>query len=85
MFILVRDVPEFEELYADGVLALVESLDFTGPTKRPQRIVQEGCLPFDPTSKAEVKKVKRGSVRALPGLLFGSALDVDQARKNCLM
>lgn len=48
MFILVRDVPRFDEMYAKEVLALVEDLGFTGPMKKPQRIVQEGCLPFDP-------------------------------------
>lgn len=44
----MRDVPDFEKNYADEVLALVKDLGFTGPTKEPQRIVQEGCLPFDP-------------------------------------
>lgn len=48
LFILVRDVPRFNEMYAKEVLALVKDLGFTGPMKEPQRIVQEGCLPFDP-------------------------------------
>lgn len=50
---LVRDVPEFEEKFASDVLAFVEELGFTGKAKEPQRIVQEGCLPFDPTKKAQ--------------------------------
>lgn len=57
LFILVRDVPRFENLYAKKVLGLVHDLGFTGPAKRPQRIVQEGCLPFDPTTLAAGKKV----------------------------
>ena len=48
LFILVRDVPRFDEMYAKEVLALVKDLGFTGPMKEPQPIVQEGCLPFDP-------------------------------------
>eukprot|EP00904_Undaria_pinnatifida_P005937 jgi/Undpi1/2473/HiC_scaffold_13.g05852.m1 len=56
LFILVRDVPRFENLYAKKVLGLVHDLGFTGPAKRPQRIVQEGCLPFDPTTLAAGKK-----------------------------
>lgn len=53
LFVLVRDVPEFEKKFASDVLAFVKDLGFTGRSKRPQRIVQEGCLPFDPTSGAQ--------------------------------
>lgn len=55
LFILVRDVPSFEEKYAKEVLAFVHDLGFTGPEKEPQRIIQEGCLPFDPTTLAARK------------------------------
>lgn len=47
---LVRDVEKFEKDFALEVLELVDSLGFKGPMKGPQRIVQEGCLPFDPTA-----------------------------------
>lgn len=57
LFILVRDVPSFEESYAEDVLAFVHDLGFTGPDKEPQRIIQEGCLPFDPATLAARKKV----------------------------
>ena len=57
LFILVRDVPSFEEKYAKEVLAFADDLGFTGPEKEPQRIIQEGCLPFDPTTSAMRKKV----------------------------
>lgn len=57
LFILVRDVPSFEESYAEDVLAFVRDLGFTGPDKEPQRIIQEGCLPFDPATFAARKKV----------------------------
>lgn len=50
LFILVRDVPRFDEMYAKEVLAFVKDLGFTGPMKEPRRIVQEGCLPFDPNT-----------------------------------
>lgn len=56
LFILVRDVPSFEESYAEDVLAFVHDLGFTGPDKEPQRIIQEGCLPFDPATLAARKK-----------------------------
>lgn len=51
----MRDVPDFEESYASDVLAFVKDLGFTGPMKEPQRIVQEGCLPFDPTVAVQLK------------------------------
>lgn len=57
LFVLVRDVKRFDEMFAAEVLELLESLGFTGPFKEPQRIVQEGCLPFDPTSDAPCTKV----------------------------
>lgn len=50
---LVRDVPGFEEKFACDVLAFVKELGFTGEKKEPQRIVQEGCLPFDPTGEPQ--------------------------------
>eukprot|EP00752_Nemacystus_decipiens_P007034 g6310.t1 len=53
LFVLVRDVPEFEEKFAGDVLDFVKELGFTGQAKEPQRIVQEGCLPFDPSQKAQ--------------------------------
>ena len=53
----MRDVPSFEESYAEDVLSFVHDLGFTGPEKEPQRIVQEGCLPFDPATLRVRKKV----------------------------
>lgn len=54
----MRDVPEFEEKFESDVLAFVRELGFTGQSKEPQRIVQEGCLPFDPASDApKVRKM----------------------------
>lgn len=48
LFILVRDVDDFEAVYESSVLAFVrKDLDFTGRERKPQRIVQEGCLPID--------------------------------------
>lgn len=49
LFVLVRDVESFEAMYEAEVLQLLQSLDFTGPIKEPIRVVQEGCLPFDPS------------------------------------
>lgn len=50
LFVLVRDVREFEKTYARDVLDFVAELGFTGRDKEPQRVVQEGCLPFTPSS-----------------------------------
>lgn len=53
LFVLVRDVPVFEEKFASDVLSFVKDLGFTGQAKEPRRIVQEGCLPFHPTKEAQ--------------------------------
>ncbi|CBN77358.1 conserved unknown protein [Ectocarpus siliculosus] len=50
LFVLVRDVREFEKTYARDVLEFVAELGFTGRDKEPQRVIQEGCLPFTPSS-----------------------------------
>lgn len=55
---LVRDVPEFEEKFAADVLAFVKELGFTGRDKEPQRVVQEGCLPFHPSMAATARPQK---------------------------
>lgn len=55
LFVLVRDVEKFDEMFAQDVLLFVKSLGFTGPMIGPQRIVQEGCLPFDPTTNTPNK------------------------------
>ncbi|CAN0335373.1 unnamed protein product, partial [Scytosiphon promiscuus] len=48
LFLLVRDVEQFETCFEESVLAFVtEDLGFTGPEKEPQRIVQEGCPAVD--------------------------------------
>lgn len=62
LFVLVRDVPEFEKEFATDVLAFVKELGFTGQSKEPQRIVQEGCLPFDPTSGAQKVRMSQFAV-----------------------
>lgn len=73
---LVRDVPEFEEKFASDVLAFVKDLGFTGRSKEPQRIVQEGCLPFDPTTKAQ--KVR---ARHLACVRFGAFFFAAHSRR----
>lgn len=69
LFILVRDVEYFEEFFADSVLAFVKDLGFTGPMKEPQRIVQEGCLPFDPaTLEQKVRSTWSGRAYSMYGV-----------------
>lgn len=52
LFVLVRDVPRFDKLFKDEVLEVVEQLGFVGPLKEPQRIIQEDCVPFNPSASA---------------------------------
>lgn len=49
LFVLARDVEEFDEFYNEEVLQLVNDFGFTGPWREPRRYEQEGCLPFDPS------------------------------------
>lgn len=72
LFVLVRDVREFEKTYARDVLEFVTELGFTGRDKEPQRVIQEGCLPFSPssdsTTTAKARKVTRELSEALSKL-----------------
>lgn len=50
LFVLARDVERFDELFNDYILRLLNNFGFTGPWKEPKRILQEGCLVFDPVT-----------------------------------
>ena len=43
LYVLVRNVPEFEELYEDEVLSKVKDYGFTTFTNRPRKTNQENC------------------------------------------